>query len=311
MSILCRSLFSSAGLLVLGSLPLQAQPAPLQRHTVTVDGHPLAVWEKSPSQARGTIVLLHGRTWSSLPDFDLQVEGEDLSLMDGLVAEGFRTFAVDQRGYGATPRDETGWLTPDRAVRDMAEILHWVRERTGDSPALFGWSNGSLVAQLTAQRYGELMSALILFGYPIDPDGEVAPNPTEPEEPSRTPTTAEAAASDFRVPGSISQAAIEEYVRRALEADPVRADWRRLEEWNELAPAAIHVPTLLLQGEYDPFAPTPRQAAFFSRLGTADREWVTLAGGDHAAHLETPRPRFIQAVVCFLTRPHQTLSPTS
>jgi hypothetical protein len=76
-SILCRALFSSAGLLVLGSLPLQAQPAPLQHHTVTVDGHPMAVWEKSPPQARGTIVLLHGRTWSSLPDFDLQVKGED------------------------------------------------------------------------------------------------------------------------------------------------------------------------------------------------------------------------------------------
>jgi pimeloyl-ACP methyl ester carboxylesterase len=76
--------------------------------------------------------------------------------MDGLVAEGFATYAVDLRGYGATPRDETGWLTPDRAARDMVEILQWVSERTGDKPALFGWSYGSMVAQLTAQRAKEL-----------------------------------------------------------------------------------------------------------------------------------------------------------
>jgi alpha-beta hydrolase superfamily lysophospholipase len=122
-------------------------------------------------------------------------------------------------------------------------------------------------------------------------------------EPPRTPTTAEAAASDFRIPGAISQAAIDEYVRSALEADPVRVDWRDLGDWNELDPSMVLVPTLLLQGEEDPLAPTERQAAFFSRLGTADRTWVTIPGGDHAAHLETPRATFIYALVCFLRRP--------
>ena len=294
--------FSFAAVL-LGVGPIQAQKATLQRHTVEVDGHPLAVWEKSPANPRGTIVLLHGRTWSSLPDFDLQVPGEDLSLMDGLVAEGFSTYAVDLRGYGSTPRDETQWLTPDRAARDVVGVLRWVGERTGDLPALFGWSYGSMVAQLTAQRAGDLMSALILFGYPVGPDTEFSAGASEPDEPPRTPTTAEAAASDFIIPGSISQRAVDEYVRHALEADPVRADWRELAGWNDLDPSEVFVPTLLLQGEKDPFAPTARQAAFFSRLGTAERTWVTLAGGDHAAHLETPRATFIHAMVSFLRRP--------
>jgi len=294
--------FSFAAVL-LGVGPIQAQKATLQRHTVEVDGHPLAVWEKSPANPRGTIVLLHGRTWSSLPDFDLQVPGEDLSLMDGLVAEGFSTYAVDLRGYGSTPRDETQWLTPGRAARDAVGVLRWVGERTGDLPALFGWSYGSMVAQLTAQRAGDLMSSLILFGYPVGPDTEFSAGASEPDEPPRTPTTAEAAASDFIIPGSISQRAIDEYVRHALEADPVRADWRDLAGWNDLDPSEVFVPTLLLQGEKDPFAPTARQAAFFSRLGTAERTWVTLAGGDHAAHLETPRATFIHAVVSFLRRP--------
>ena len=289
--------------LVPASDPVEAQQATLQRHTVPVDGHPIAVWEKSPSEPWQTIVLIHGRTWSSLPDFDLQVPGEDLSLMDGLVAEGLATYAVDLRGYGGTPRDETGWLTPDRAVRDVVEVLGWVARRTGGKPALFGWSNGSMVAQLTAQRAGDLVSSLILFGYPVDPDNDYSRVGPEPEVPPRVPTTAEAAASDFIIPGAISQRALQEYVRHALEADPVRMDWRDLSGWSELDPSRVLVPTLLLQGEKDPFALTAHQAAFFSRLGAPDRTWVTIPGGDHAAHLETPRPLFIHALVSFVRRP--------
>jgi pimeloyl-ACP methyl ester carboxylesterase len=277
--------------------------AGLQAHTVDVDGHPIAVWEKSPAEPRGTLVLIHGRTWSGLPDFDLQVEGEELSLMDGLVAEGFSTFAVDLRGYGGTPRDSTGWITPDRAARDVIEILGWVADRSGQTPSLFGWSNGAMVSQLVAQRSPASMETLILFGYPGNPDAAPRARGPEPGEPPREPTTAEAAASDFIIPGSISQRAIDEYVRHALEADPIRSDWTRLDQWNDLEPEAVRVPTLLIQGERDPLAPTARQAVFFSRLGTADRQWVTIPGGDHAAFLETPRPAFIHALVTFLTQP--------
>jgi alpha-beta hydrolase superfamily lysophospholipase len=77
-----------------------AEKAELKRHTVMSDGHPMALWEKSAGDASEAILLVHGRTWSALPDFDLRVEGEDLSLMDGLVAEGYAVFAVDLRGYG-------------------------------------------------------------------------------------------------------------------------------------------------------------------------------------------------------------------
>ena len=59
-----------------------AQTAAVQ-HTVEADGHPMALWEKSVAQPKGHILLHHGRAWSSILDFDLQVSGVDLSLMDG------------------------------------------------------------------------------------------------------------------------------------------------------------------------------------------------------------------------------------
>ena len=128
-------------------LSIDAQASELQRHTIDSDGHAMAVWEKGVEAPAAIVLLLHGRTWSTLPDFDLQVPGEDLSLMDGFAALGYTTYGVDLRGYGETPRDDTGWNTPDRAATDLANVLRWVRSRHSAVPVhLFGWSLGSMVS---------------------------------------------------------------------------------------------------------------------------------------------------------------------
>jgi len=246
--------------------------------------------------------LLHGRTWSTVPDFDLQVEGEDLSLMEGLNEFGIDAYGLDARGYGETARDSTGWLTPDRAARDVINVLEWTQSaQPGPTPVLFGWSYGSMVAQLVAQRRPDLISGLVLFGYPTDPRTEHSSGET-PAEPPAVATTAEAAASDFIVEGSISQRAIDAYVEAALAADPVRVDWKDLEEWNELEPSRVTVPTLLLDGEFDPLTDTEAHAALFTGLGTSDRTWSVIPGGDHAAFLEKPRSVFLDALVGFVHR---------
>lgn len=272
------------------------------RHSVDSDGLALAVWEKSSRAPAAAILLIHGRTWSTVPDFDLQVPGEDLSLMDGLVGLGFATYGLDLRGYGETLRDETGWNTPARAAADVANALEWVRGRHPGVPVhLFGWSLGSMVSQLTAQQRPELIDRLVLFGYPNRPGAERSIE--EPQgEPAMARTTAEAAASDFVTPGSISQAAIDAYVQAALAADPVRTDWTRGHEWNRLDPSAVTVPTLVLQGEYDPLAPAAAQERLFTELGTSDKAWVVVPGGDHAAFLEAPRPYFLATLESFLLR---------
>jgi len=273
-------------------------PVEPARVAVTADdGFQLAMWRKAPPAPRRAVLLVHGRTWSGRPDFDLQVPGESRSFMDALVAQGYAAYALDLRGYGATPRDATGFLTPERAAADVAAALRTI----GGRPVLFGWSRGSMVAQLVAQRTPDLMSAVILFGYPVDPDHKV-PDQPDPEAPARAPTTAKAAAEDFIAPGMISQRAIDAYVKAALASDPVRSDWRHDTEWNALAPEAVHVPTLLLQAELDPLAKTDAQARLFTRLGTTDRQWVVIPGGDHAALLENTAPRMIAAIRAFLER---------
>jgi pimeloyl-ACP methyl ester carboxylesterase len=274
-----------------------ARPA---RHEVVVDGHPVAVWEKRPHEPERAIVLVHGRTWSGLPDFDLQVPGERRSLMDAFVEHGYATYAVDLRGYGGTPRDETGWLTPDRAAEDLAVVLEWVAAKSPNSPrpVLLGWAIGSHVSHLCAQRHPEKLSALVLFGYSHEA-GHKTPREDTPSTPPREPTTAEAAASDFITPGTMSQAAIDTYVEAALAADPVRVDWTRLHEFDELDPARVEVPTLVIHGARDPEALIEKQEQLVERLGASRKQLVTLPGLDHAAHLEDTET-FANEVVSFV-----------
>ena len=301
-----RGLARAAALVaLLAPLPVvaRAQPAPTKL-TVTADGHPLALWMRAAPKPKGAIVLLHGRTWSALPDFDLQVAGEHRSVMQALVARGYTVYALDARGYGATPRDSTGWLTPNRAANDAAAVLRFVAARHPalPKPTLFGWSYGSMVAHLTVQQNPDLASAVILFGYPRAATTQM-PAATDPTVPPREANTAKNAASDFIAPHVISPKAIDAYVALALKADPVRVDWRRLQEWNALSMPMLTLPTLLMHGELDPYAPIAAQSGVFAALGNPDRQHVILAGGDHAALVEDTMAAFIAAIVNFIERP--------
>ena len=289
-------------LLLLTICPALAQDkAELRRHTVIADGHPIALWEKSADGATEAILLVHGRTWSALPDFNLQVDGEELSLMDGLVAEGYAVFAVDLRGYGETPRDETGWLTPNRAADDVAIVIDLIAEMKDwrTRPHLFGWSRGSTISQLAVERHPGSVSSLTLFDYWRDND-EKFPADEAGMKPLKIVNTAEAAASDFITPGSISQRAINTYVAVSLRADPIRTDLKGDDQYNALNGRNIQTPTLVIYGEHDPIAPAEYQAKLYKSLATGHKQLVSVPGGDHAAFLETPREYFIDAMVSFL-----------
>jgi len=297
----CKDVIKKSESPVLHETVASAVKADLIQHQVLSDGHPMAVWEKSPASPKGAILFVHGRTWSGVPDFDLQVEGEELSLMDGMVAEGYATYAIDLRGYGATPRDSTEWNTPNKSAKDVQKVIEWISQQHNTKVHLFGWSMGSTIALLAAHQDPKHMASLSLFGFWLDIDTTIPEDPKN-HKLAKLVNTAEAAASDFIVPGTISQKAIDTYVEIALKADPIKADWKNLKEYNQITPNTISLPVLILQGELDPIGPTDRQAKLFTRLKTADKTWVVISGGDHAAFMETPRPHFIQAFNGFINR---------
>jgi alpha-beta hydrolase superfamily lysophospholipase len=275
------------------------------KHEVVVDGHRLAVWEKKPAQPRAVIVLLHGRTWSSLPNFDLQVQGERRSVMDALVDAGLDVFAVDLRGYGATPRDQSGWLTPDRAIADVHAVLAWIKQRPAAPPRLpvylFGLSRGAMVAAMVAQQRPETIAGVVLFGFGFDPDAQIAVS-DPPGRPAMARNVADAASADFVTRDAFTGATVTAFVRAALRADPVRADWRDEHQFNAFRPAQMQAPVLLIHGDRDPEAPMALEAKLFTRFGTPDKAWVVLPGADHAAHLEKSQGQLVRTIVWFIRR---------
>lgn len=288
------------------ALPCEPCGKPPSKHVVVVDGHPLSVWAKRPASPRGAVLLVHGRRWSSLPNFDLRGPGEQRSVMDALAARGFAAYAVDMRGYGATARDGTGWITPDRAAADLAAVLDWIaRQEAGTRPSLLGYSRGSMIALLAAQRSPEKLSTLILYAFPGDIDAR-RPVAGDPATPPRARNTREGAGEDFITPGAASAALREAFVSAAIAADPITVDWARMHELNATDPSAVHVPTLMIAGSRDPLAAGTAHGRLFARLGTEDRAWVILPNADHAAHIEHSHEAFIHAITSFLMRPRKT-----
>jgi alpha-beta hydrolase superfamily lysophospholipase len=293
-----RRALTILALCALAPLSFARAAGPL-RHSIEHDGVTLALWEKPAKKPRGVILLVHGRTWSSLPNFDLTVAGEDRSVMNAFVRAGFTAFALDLRGYGQSPRDASGWITPTHAVEDVQAALDWIAaHHGGQRPALLGYSRGSQVAVLLAEHNPAAMSALVLFGFPPSTH---ATSPTDVSEPPRKPTTKTAAAEDFITPGAQPQAVVDAYVAQATAADPVRTDWREEDQFVFDA-TRVTVPTLLLYGVNDPLR-NSASLEFFGGLGTQDRAYVVLPKSDHAALVEDSGPAWVHAIVGFLDQP--------
>jgi alpha-beta hydrolase superfamily lysophospholipase len=233
-------------------------------------------------------------------------------MMDALADAGLDVYAMDLRGYGATPRDASGWLTPDRAVADVRAVVDWIRTAAGSARRpvfVLGLSRGSLITAYFAQQSPEKVAGVILLGFGLDVDARIASSDV-PSIPPRRRNTTDAAVADFITSDAVSRTTIDAFVRAALRADPIYADWRDEQQFNGFAASKLLVPTLLVHGELDPSAPAPLEAKLFTRLGTSDKAWIVLPGADHAAHLEKSQAELVRAIAWFIRR-HDGASPTT
>ena len=131
----------------------------------------------------------------------------------------------------------------------------FVMRRTSEPSRFIVYSSRSpsrVLVNTIRSPFGEIVASgpSVAVGYWKDPDSLSVSGP-DTLVPKRAATTAKAAASDFITP-TISARAIDVYVKAALAADPVRTDWRRMEEYNALSPAKLTVPTLLMVGAQVP-----------------------------------------------------------
>jgi pimeloyl-ACP methyl ester carboxylesterase len=291
--------FVALALVSLSAAPLDGwQPGGPIRFTVLSDQHAIAVWGRPPERPWASALLVHGRTWSARPDFDLQVPGLERSVLSSLAGRGVAAYAVDLRGYGETRPDRSGWLTPRRASADLLNVLAWIAERHPSLPlpALIGWSRGAAVAMMAASASPARASRLVISGFAYDPDLRFA-NAETPRTPPRIANTAEGAGSDFLSPAVTSAAVVRAFTEQALASDPFMANLRNDAELNSIAPARITMPVLLIFGQRDPGVNRVEADKLVSRIGSRDKRLLVLPGADHAAHLEDTHAAWVDAVV--------------
>lgn len=281
-----------------------ASARPLEHFTVTSDGHPMAVWARRPAAPKGAILLVHGRTWSSRPDFDLQVPDLSRSVLASFVAQGFAAYALDLRGYGATPRDQTGWLTPKRSAEDIINVLGWVAAQHPalPKPTLVGWSRGAIMAAMAAQAAPGKVSNVVLFGFALDPELEFAD--LDPgDKPAMSRNSAASAESDFVSPDVTPRTVIAAFVEQALKADPILVDLKDDSDFNAFKPDKLETPSLVIFGSDDPGLVIEDAGKMFAAIAAKDKQMVVLPGADHAAQLEDTHDAWIAAIVNFINRP--------
>ena len=72
---------------------------------------------------------------------------------------------------------------------------------------------------------------------------------------------------DFTIEGSNSIETVSRFAEAALIIDPDKSVWKHLYQFNNLDPAQVLVPTLVVIGDQDPYAPLQVCAELFSNLG--------------------------------------------
>jgi len=138
-------------------------------------GIKLFVREKKAEGARATedntVLFVHGATFPSTPDFDLQFQ--DYSWADRLARQGYVVYMFDKRNYGFSTREKAmdEPAASNRpvtrsflAVRDIGAVVDHIRAKSKISRvSLIGWSWGAMTAGYYASLHSEKVRKLVLY----------------------------------------------------------------------------------------------------------------------------------------------------
>jgi pimeloyl-ACP methyl ester carboxylesterase len=256
------------------------------------------------AKPKQVVVMVQGSNLTGQTMFDFSFPGgQDYSLMDALVAEGFGTITFAIRGYGASEPPTDGFsVTTETAMADLAAVIDWTVSQGWAKPHLLGFSWGGRIAGRYAEAQAGRIDRLVLYDPARGGGGLVLPGPTEPWwtntrehyaeklEPEFTDAALRAAigdrvaATEFRSPNGI----------RLENAKPVIA----------IEPEKITNPTLLVYGVEAAKAAYMKggieRADFFERLATDDKSFVILPGGGDFLHYQQGRRRLSREIGHFL-----------
>lgn len=284
----------------------------------------------APEDAERAVLFVHGATY---PGAMFDVPGT--SWLAHAAGEGYAAYALDVRGYGGStrpavmddsPKHARPFSRADVAIADIGDCMAAIRERTRcEVVDLVGWSWGTMTCGAYAAARPESVGRLVLFA-PV----------YSHRDPERLPgLVGRRAAADLDQLGAYRTITREQAEKR-WNADIAAVDpgaWRApgvLESWFEMmladepgdavrAPngvlldlveaysgrpifdaSAIEAPALVVRGSADDTAVRADGLGLFDVLGSAEKQYLEIAGGSHHLLLERRAPALFEAVSCFL-----------
>ena len=127
--------------------------------------------EQKPATDDNVVLFVHGATFPSTPDFDLQYK--DYSWADWMVDKGYVVYMFDKRNYGYSSREKAMEEPPAgnrpvsrsfQVIRDIGAVVDHIRKKHGvNKVTLIGWSWGAMTSGYYTSLNSEKVRKLVLY----------------------------------------------------------------------------------------------------------------------------------------------------
>ncbi len=280
----------------------------------------LFLWEKyvggpESNVGKPAVLWVHGSSMASTPTFDLAVPGRpDSSVMDWFAQRGFVCWCVDMEGYGRSGKQRDIFCDISNGADDLAAATDYILDKRGVRSFLtYGISSGALRAALFAQRHPERVSRLALDAFVWTGEGAPTLEQRRKKLPEflaqkRRPIDRAFVRSIFsRDHADCADAAtVEAFADAILALDDSMPNGTYIDMCSKLPvvdPTQLHVPTLVLRGQFDGIAGFDDLLAFFKALPHPDKQFTVLNGISHASFQQKNYRMVYQILHAYFTQP--------
>ena len=284
----------------------------------TADGDiKLFLWEKfvgSP-EGKAAVLFVHGSSMASQPTFDLHVPGRpDSSVMDWFAQQGFVCWCVDMEGYGRSSKERDIYCDIANGADDLAAATDHIASVRGVKSFLtYGISSGALRAALFAQNHPSRVARLALDAFVWTGEGAPTLEQRRKKLPEfiatkRRPIDRAFVRSIFsRDHADCADAhTVEAFADAILALDDSMPNGTYIDMCSKLPvvdPLKIHVPTLVLRGQFDGIAGLDDLLQFFKLLPHPDKQFTVLNGISHASFQQKNYRMVYQILHAYFTQP--------
>ena len=268
----------------------------------------------SPEKPLPVLFLVHGSSVSAMSSYDLQVPGDEYSMMNVFAHDGFDVWTMDHEGFGRSTQT-SGTSDIASRVADLKAAMVTVQRETGrDKIHVFGESSGAIAAAAFAQAEPERVDRLMLAAFTYKGEGaaEIARRGARIDELRASPRRKRDAAmlrSIFTRDGHPSRydpAMVEALVA----AEMPNGDSVPSGSYVDMAvnlplvdPTKVRAPVLMTRGEWDGNSTDNDLLEFFRALPNGDRQYVVLPNTAHSQGFSKNRRLLWYAMSNFLNAP--------